>query len=481
MSDVNANDLRKINRIEDVIDTYKGAGNNAMTGIEVELAYFDPETPDLIPMSIPQNKVVKNATNTQCSGDFARNEPTAEMLEIGSTPGRPEELKTIIKDTNTKIACLSKKAADIGLKRSYFQDLPNQTAKQLLENVVPVERYQAFFAPPRKDMEAVAAYFSVCKSNQVSVSYRDTNHLLENVRRLYALTPVIFMLTDNGSGFDEGKAYAGHAGMRHRASLGTRGGCPDYLFTAKTGDEYIRAHINAVMNNPLFVYYDEEGKLVRLPTNKWESFESLKAKGLNTATNYYFSESILWPDVKIAALRNEEDEVFNHRYEARMIGVGIHQHISALLIVAGLAFNPLFAEKTDHLLAQYGFDWSDPDTTKTNLDNAYKAAREHGGKFLEIPYGTEQMIDFTSKFANLIEEAYLGSELEDETATITSIARTGCTDAKINRIMFDTLNKAIDFQRDYDSGIFEDTNQCAHMLFKKRLKEQTGIQLGCQG
>jgi len=480
MSEVNANDTRLINDIDDVIHTYSGAGKNTMTGIEVELAYFDPTTPDLTPMTIPQNKVVKNATNTECCGDFARNEPTSEMLEIGSDPGKPEELKAIIDDTNSKIACLSQKAADIGLKRSYFQDLPNQSATQLLQNVVPVERYQAFFAPPRDDMTDIAAYFSVCKSNQVSVSYREPEHMLANVRRLYALAPVIFMLTDNGSGFDEGKAFSGHAGMKHRAALLTRGGCPDYVFTAKTGDEYIQSHINAVMNNPLFVYYDNEGKLIRLPTGSWESFESLKAKGLNTATNYYFSESILWPDVKIAALKNANDEVVNHRYEARMIGVGIHQHISALLIVAGLAYNPIFAEKTDRLLAEFGFDWNNPQATKTNLENAYTAAREHGGKFLDIPFGNAQMIDFTNKFADLIEESYLGTDLENETLPITSIARTGCTDAKINRHLFGTLEQAIAHQRDYDPTIFENTNQCAHMIFEKPLKQQIGTQLPCQ-
>ena len=479
MSEVNANDTRRINSSDEILHTYKGSGDNAMTGIEVELAYFDPNTPDLTPMSIPQNKVVKNATNTQCSGDFARNEPTSEMLEIGSAPGKPDGLKAIIEDTNAKIACLSQKAADIGLKRSYFQDLPNHTAEQLLQNVVPVERYQAFFAPPRDDMKDVAAYFSVCKSNQVSISYHNTEHLFENLRRLYALTPVIFMLTDNGSGFDEGQAFSGHAGMKHRASLGQKGGCPDYLFTAATGDDYIQSHINAVMNNPLFVYYDEEGTLQRLPSGTWESFESLKSKGLNTATNYYFAESILWPDVKIAALKNDADEVINHRYEARMIGVGIHQHISALLIIAGLAFNPLFSEKADHLLAETGFDWKDPQATKNHIEKAYKNAREHGGKFLNIPFGNTQMIDFTKQFASLLEEAYVATELEDNLAPILSIARTGNTDAKINREMFNTLDKALDFQRTYDPSIFEDTNQCADTVFEKTKTLKTSAQRPC--
>lgn len=473
MSDVNANDLRIINSAEDILETYAGAGNNAKTGIEVELAFFDPNSPDLTPMTVPQNKVVKNTTNAECNGDFARNEPTSDMLEIGSNPGGPQDLNDIIKDTNKKIACLTQKAANIGLKRSYFQDLPNVTAAQLLQNIVDTERYQAFFSPPRGDMQDIAAYFSVCKSNQVSVSYRESAHLLANIRRLYALAPVIFMLTDNGSGFDEATAFPGHAGMKHRAALKTRGGCPDYLFTAKTGEDYIQSHIHAVMNNPLFVYYDQNGKLIRLPSGTWESFESLRAKELNTATNYFFSESILWPDIKIAALRNAQDDVTGHRYEARMIGVGIHQHISALLIIAGLAFNEDFAEKTDALLANYGLNFNNPQDTHKNLQNAYSNARNHNGQFLSIPYGTGQMLDFTKAFATLLEEAYLATPLENALTPILHIARTGETDAKINRTLFNTMEKAKTFQKTYDPALFENPQTCASLLFQAQKLENT--------
>ena len=81
MSDVNAGDLRIIEHADDVIETYEGVANNAKTGIEVELAFINPESEDLTPMSISQNKALKNATNSACGGDFARNEPPSEMLE----------------------------------------------------------------------------------------------------------------------------------------------------------------------------------------------------------------------------------------------------------------------------------------------------------------------------------------------------------------------------------------------------------------
>ncbi|MEM7650503.1 MAG: hypothetical protein AAF204_00275 [Pseudomonadota bacterium] len=467
MSEVNTGDLRQISSIEDVYDTYTGVGNNSKTGVEVELAFFDPTSPNLEPMSIPQNKVVKNATNSECGGEYARNEPTSEMLEIGSDPGGPGDLKSIMENTQKRANCLTEKAADIGLKRTYFQHFPDKTADELLKNLMDVDRYQAFFGPPRTDLKEVAAYFSVCKSNQVSVSHRDPDDLLKSVRRLYCLAPFLFMLLDNNAPFNEGKSFMGHAGMMHRASLGNRGGVVPYIYTAQSGEEFIKNHIDHVMNNELFVHYDEDGNLLKLPSGEWTSFNDLKEKGLNTATNYFFSESVLWPDIKVAALKDKNDIVINHRYEARMFGVGLHQHQSALLIMSALAFDENFANQIDELLERTGFEQAKPESLKPPLENAYKAAREHNGEFLDIAYGTYSMADFASEFADLIENAKLMQNYEGELLPLLTICRTGYTDSKVNAMLFDTMEKVKNFQRSYDPKIFKNPNQCAYMLMEK--------------
>jgi hypothetical protein len=469
MSDVNANDLRAINSIDDVIDTYTGAGADSRTGVEVELAFYNPESPTLETMSVCQNKALKNASNAAQGEEFARNEPTSEMLEVGSIAARPNDLRAVLNNTQANIECLSDKALDMGLKRSYFQHLPDKTAQDLLDNLMDVPRYQAFFGPPRADMTAVAAYFSVCKSNQISVSYSNHDHLLENIRRFYTLAPFLFMITDNAAAFNEGQPFTGHAGMHHRASLGARGGVPKYLYTAKTGEQYIHAHIENVMNNPLYVYYDENGDLVRLPSGTWESVNSLKDRGLNTATNYYFSESILWPDIKIAALKNAQEQVTGHRFEARMFGVGIHQHQSALLITAAIAFDKAFGAQLDALLKEFGFDLSAPESLQEPLEAAYKAAQHHNQKFLDIPYGNSTMADFAKRFAEILERASLMQDFETELAPILHICRTGCTDSKVNAALFPTLEAAIELQRNHDPAIFRNPNQSAHTLFEKEL------------
>lgn len=420
-------------------------------------------------MNPAQNIRVKNAANTVLGGDFVRNEPTGDMLEIGSAPGAPEDLKSILDDTNHKIRILTQEAAKAGMKRSYFQDLPHASAETLLKNLMDIPRYRAFFGPPRKDMWDVAAYFSVCKSNQVSVSYRDPDHMLENVRRLYILAPFLFMITDNSSAFAEGRPVSGHPGMQYRTALGRRGGVPDYVFTAQSGEEYVREHINHVMTNELFVYYNEEGELLRLPENEWLTFHDLRERGLNTATNYFFSESVLWPDVKIAALKDESGQVINHRYESRMWGVGIHQHQSALLITAALAFNAAFSEKTDRLVSSFGFEAGDAGQFRARLQNAYSSAREHNGAFLDSAYGTGRMNDFARRFSDLLEEAYDGQGFDAALAPILSICRTGLTDAKVNRLMFPALEEVNAFQRSYDPALFNDPERCALTLFEKEL------------
>jgi hypothetical protein len=469
MSEVNAHDLQIIKTQEDVLPLYQGAGTDSRAGIETELAFFNPE--NYKPMSVPQNKVLKNSAAAALPGDWVRNEPSSDFIEVNSIAGKPKEIRKVLDDINLKIQTVSEKAAGIGLKRSYFQDLPGVTAAQLLQTIMPVDRYQAFFVPPRADMQGFASYFTVCKSNQVSVSYRDPDHMLANVRRLYFLAPFLFMITDNGSGFREDKKFSGHAGMAYRSEglLQGRGGVPPYVFTASSGHDYIRSHIEHVMNNPLFVHYDEKGGIIKLPADKWTNFLELSKKGLNTASNYFLAQSVLWPDVKIAPLKNEKGEIYNHRYEARMLGVGIHQHQTGFLIVAAIAHNPAFAEKLDALLATYGFHVGDPAASKDSLEKAYDAARHHRGNFLEIPYGIGSMSGFALEFAALIEEAYEGSGLDAELAPLLTICRSGYTDARISRVLFESLDGALIFQKEYNPRIFDDPNFCAYNIFSGQI------------
>lgn len=475
MSEVNATDLTEINSADDVFALYAGSGEQAKAGIEVEVAFVNPQKPNLPVMDLSQNDALKVAAEKALPDeDWIHNEPTSELLEVVSNAAPFSETKGILDNINNKIKLLSGIALGQGLKRSYFQELPDRTADELLSRIVDVERYNIMYAPYRADMKKCVQYFAVCKSNQVSVSAYNMDHMLENIRRLYNLAPFLFMLTDNSVGFSEGQPFAGHAGMslRHHGLLEGRGGVLPYVFTADSAEAFISSHIDHVMNNPLFMYYDRQGNLTRVPSGNWSvTLNSLKEQGLNIASNYFLSQSVLWPDVKIAALKNDMGEVNGHRFEARMFGVGVHQHQTAFILTAGLAFNKNFAAGVDALLAKYGFSDDDLSGSYERLLNSYKAAREHNGQFFDITYGTGKMADFAKGFADLVEIMADEEGLVDEVAPVLTICRTGCTDAKVNRILCPTLEDVIAFQRTHDAGIFENSNRCAQMIFEEELAQ----------
>ncbi len=471
MSEVNANDLTLISHADDVFDLYTGSPSKK-AGIEVELAFFNPETNDLDVMSLPQNKVLKNsAMAVYPEVDWVHNEPTSELLEVASQAHSYDNGRAVLDDTNDKIKILSDKAAALGLKRSYFQELPERTADDLLSRIVNVERYNIMYNPYREDMKKCVQYFAVCKSNQVSVSHLSLDHLLENVRRLYMLAPFLYMLTDNSTGFSEGQAFSGHAGMslRHNGLLEGRGGVLPYVFTAQSGEELVSNHVNHVMNNPLFMYYNQDGSLTGVPSGDWGvTFETLKERGLNIASNYYLAQSLLWPDVKIATLKDDGGAVNGHRFEARMFGVGLHQHQTAFIITSALAFHETFGQEVNDLLEKYGFGGALQDTYSTTLE-AYSSARNHDGKFFEINYGTGHMANFAKEFADLIEGAAEDMGMAEEAQAMLNICRTGCTDGKVNRVLFPTLDDVLNIQKSYDPDIFNNPNQSARMAFEKEL------------
>jgi hypothetical protein len=221
----------------------------------------------------------------------------------------------------------------------------------------------------------------------------------------------------------------------------------------------------------MYVYYNAEGELLRIPSGKWTSFNELRAQGLNTATNYFFAETILWPDVKIAALKDAQEEVVGHRYEARMFGVGAWQHQGAYLITTALAFNDGFARGVNDLLGVFGFDMVKAETARAPVKAAYEAAREHGGQFFEVPYGSGTMQEFAVHFADLLEGAFAGGEFEDDIRPILDICRSGCTDGKVNRALFKTLEDMACQQLSYDHDMLLNPLNTARDLYDEEISK----------
>ena len=469
MTKINPKDMRLVDIAEDVIDSYCCSGEQAMIGTEVELCFFDSETLEI--MNPEQNNIVMTSAMDKYPVGAFNYEPSSDLLEANSVPGFFNDLQPVFDDIADKMNLLTAETSKLGLKRCCFQTLPHVTAETLLKNIVNVDRYQAFFNPPRADMVDIAAYFTTTKSTQVSISYKDYEHMHRNVRQLYLLAPFLFLMSDNSSGFSEGVAFKGHAGMHHRSSLQGRGGFPPYIFSAENGEQYIESHIDHVMHNPMYVYYDADGTLTRLPSGTWWTFEKdLKPRGLNTVANYYLAQSILWPDVKIASLRDAEGNVTQHRYEARMFGVGMHQAQTALLVTGALSFDDDFADKVSGLLRDYGMCLQEAPVCIETLMRNYQAAQNHEGQFFDVAYGTGSMIDFARDFGALLADSLAASLYPEQIVPALDICESGWPDGRVNRALFSDLEAVKAHLRDYDMGSFDDPNMCARMVFDEKLK-----------
>ncbi len=83
------------------------------------------------------------------------------------------------------------------------------------------------------------------------------------------------------------------------------------------------------------------------------------------------------------------------------------------------------------------------------------------------------MADFAREFADLVEALAVDLDMEAEFAAISLICRTGCTDGKVNRVLFPELADVLAFQRRYDHNLLNDSNLCAHMIFEKEIEKKT--------
>lgn len=469
MSVVSGSD-RLITSPDDIRAVYDGVGaGNSKLGVEVELAFFERNTGRF--MTKETNKALRNAV--QCQGVTLNIEPFCDGVEISTIAMPFSQMECVIDDAMRKTIVTMDEARKLGVKRSFFEHAPQTSTDDLLNNIIDVERFHTFFVPPRPDMIDIARYFVGSKSVQCSVSYETLDHLLINMRRLAFLSPFLFMLTDNSCRFTEGRRSPinTHPGMTYRASLGELGGIPPYIFTAQSGEEMIEHHITNVFDGPLFTYFDETDKQIRLPNEQWTSFRKLAERGLNTERNYYLAQSILWRDIAIRPLKDAAGEtVIGHRFEARMFGTGMHQPQTAALITGGLAFLDSYGEAVDALLKTHGFDVDNPAASQTLLQDAYHHAQHHKGRFFDIPYGTGSMTDFARQFADITEEFYNGMEWDHHLTPLLHICRSGMTDARINWECFSTLDEVITFQKKYDESWLESPDFCNDLLFSEKGK-----------
>ncbi len=298
-------------------------------GVEVEFSLYQKE--DLSVPTWPQTKQLFD--DVEAAGFGSRHEPPTSAIELASPPFAMTHVKDLIAHINQATTALHQHANRLGVMLSPFGHLPHVLPEQI--EVVHTDRYQSFFAPPRIDMDEVYEFFTSCMNVQVSLGYKCPEHLLRIVRMATALEPILFLTTDSSAGYHFQKPIHHIQNIAQKNKMGRNTGIPDFYYSAKSGAEFVDAHIHYSMTNRhVFTAFNYDGVIERLPPGKWCRFIDLEERGHGPQdlTNYLQVQSQSWRRAcNIATIMDDEGNLANHRAEIAAFQNGLlHQALRRL-------------------------------------------------------------------------------------------------------------------------------------------------------
>lgn len=443
---------------EDVIALYEGmntnpnfADNISRIGMEVEYNLYKAKT--LAPLTEEESALFIGRGERKALG--IHNEPSATTLEILSDAHEPENFSDLIDQIDQRFKDFWALGCENLEYPSPFGYLPHIKPEE--HHQTKNERYVAFWVPPRPDL--VEAYHSfVDPSIQVSISYRDYDHLLKIIRLAVVLEPFLILTTEADGGFYEGGAVNGSPRTRILKRRGRNGGVPEFYLRAKTGAELIDSHIDFTLNNEhVFVCFNHDGKLVELPDYEWSSFLNLEKNGYGPCDllNYRQAQSESWRrTANIAELRDDEGTLFGHRVEiSSLFCTGLqHQRHTAAVLSCLIAYCSGFYREIDRTLRdEFGIDMDDLYASKDLLTQNFENVYAHNGRYFDLPFGTKTVKDFAERFITIADGCLQAWGLKSYAKPLMHILKTGRPDWLVHRELFETLDQ----QKAYMSALPE--------------------------
>lgn len=447
------NQLWPVRSKNDVIDLYKGTASNPnldstepKIGMEIEQNFYDLET--LAPLNEQQSQ--RFICDGKQQGFGINKEPSAATLEIISDPFAKDDFHLLIEQINRRYANMWDVSIENKAFPSPFAYFPHIKAED--HYLTTNERYTAFWNPPRPDV-IEAAHSFLDPSIQISVSYKDLDHLLRIVRMSVVLEPFFILTTEADGGFYEGGLVDGSPRTRILKRRGRNGGVPDFYLKAQSGEELIDMHIDHSMHNKhMFVAFDEAGTLNKIPDLYWASFSELEAQGIGPQNllNYRQAQSMSWRRaVNIAEIRDDEGSLFGHRAEvASLFCTGLqHQRASAAVISYLLAYCPTFYGNIRQAVKEFGMDMDDLYSCKSLLEDNFEHVHHHKGRYFDLPFGNKTIGEFAREFSKIIQDCLRGSVLNKYSAPLLYILEEGRPDWLVRRESFKTLDQQKAFMR----------------------------------
>lgn len=451
MTDVNSANARTIGSIAEARSLYTKtpADMAGKIGLEVEMHLFIPQESGVgIP---PPGAMEELRRDLAARGHDAQLEATG-VLEYASPPAALGDVASLVRKVENDLSDFSSAAAAAGFRRAPFSVMPSMTVGDALEKMGTRERLRVGIGAVREIFPPEAACVPLLTTGvQASFSPRDEGELHRMAMRAYVLTPLLIAAMNSASGFAEGEKIDHHPRGRFYRGYGASGGISPAFLQSDSPDSFIDGHIREVFSAPMPFAYDGQGKMMPSTAGNVLSFDRLLDMGLGTQANYELAESFLYHDVKICNLRGANGQTLGKRIEVRAADSGLHQPASVLLLTAALVPDGPAATAFEDLLRGFGFTGLMPEDGKL-LSSARTAAVEHGGRFMDVPFGVDpgtgqprRLTELAKGVADILQGHYKGRELDCELSELTGILVTGGCDAKRYAGMFRSPAEAEEF------------------------------------
>ena len=430
MTDVSKNNTVKISNAQDARRLYAFANttDTGKIGLEVEMALYKTNGTEI---SIPTPGEMSDLQAKLRNKGFDAQLEAAGVLEYASPAVVIKDAAVLAERVRADLAEFTQAAKEQGLTRAPYSILPTTTRAEAFSKMASRERLVTsinamldIFPAPTVEIPLLTA------GVQTSFSPKDEDQLFRMVYRAYALTPLLMAAMNSSSGFVGGDPA--RKDMLYRNSLylgyGAAGGISPAFLKSSNGAEFIGNHIEAVFDAPLHFAYGKEGALISASKENPLTFRGLIAQGLNTQSNYELAESFLYNDVKICNLRDKTGSVIGKRMEVRAADSGQDQPVMAFLLTAALVPDGPVAAQFDTLLKEYGFT-GDPKEDADLFVAARNAAVNHNGKFMDVAFGTGNLLAFARDVAVLLSAQEKNLMQVPEAGRLLFILTTGSCDA----------------------------------------------------
>ncbi len=478
MTDVIKNKDKRIHSVADAMALYTPppAAFTGKLGLEVEMALFQASTEGI---AIPDAKTVMALHKELKEKGHDAQLEAAGVLEYASPPADLKDVAGLVARIKSDITAFEDAAADKGFTRAPFSILPTTTVQQALDNKISRERLEASLAVITEALDPSLIRIPLLTTGvQTSFSPKDNDELFRMAGRGYALTPLLIAATNSSGGYVENNPVRDDSHLRSTfyKAYGPSGGIAQSFLKASDPETFIRNHVEAVFDAPMFFAYDHDGALIRSTRDDVLTFRKLQERGLNTQTNFELAETFIYNDIKICNLRDETGQVVGKRLEVRAADSGLHQPISALLLTAALVPDGETGQKFDALLKEYGFT-GNPAQDAGLLQSARDAVVNHGGKFMDVPFGRDpqtgaalSLRDFAADVAGLVVGHFAADKsLAADVSKLADILLTGECDAKVFATRYRSLGEVTEALKGMDAIQVAQTPKPTPMAAKRAL------------